>query len=120
MVKLYEMWSAIGGPKSEEEQDIDWMDDLKFFIDNNNQLLSQHILPASAKQKENPDHPDCWKHYVKPVRHAIDEYCEVFELENRDEIFTKDKIVEMCKLFADEQSKHIEQGHYDKKKYESL
>jgi hypothetical protein len=31
---LKEMFSAIGAPK-DEQADIDWLDDLKFFIDNN-------------------------------------------------------------------------------------
>ncbi len=38
---LKEMFSAIGAPKETDQQDIDWLDDLKFFIDNDDTMLNQ-------------------------------------------------------------------------------
>ena len=37
---LREMFSPIGAPK-EQESDIDWIGDLKFFIDNDTDVLSK-------------------------------------------------------------------------------
>ena len=40
---LREMWSAIGAPKQDQEE-IDWIDDLHFYIDNNDQLLNRYFF----------------------------------------------------------------------------
>ena len=39
---LKEMFSAIGAPTSEQE-DVDWTNDLKFFIDNDDAVLKNQI-----------------------------------------------------------------------------
>ena len=63
MVKLVEMFSAIGAPKA-DNQDIDWLDDLKFFIDHNHELQVNKIIPAVHKHKEHAENPNAYKLYM--------------------------------------------------------
>ena len=53
---LKEMFSAIGAPK-EVEQEIDWLDDLKFYIDNDDKMLNQYFFPAVKRHKEHKGNP---------------------------------------------------------------
>ena len=39
---LKEMFSAIGAPK-EQDQEIDWLDDLKYFIDNEDGTMKKKL-----------------------------------------------------------------------------
>ena len=41
---LREMFSAIGAPTS-EQTDVDWTNDLKFFIDNDDAVLKNYFFP---------------------------------------------------------------------------
>lgn len=109
---LREMFSPLGGPKV-DDQSIDWADDLKFFIDNNSDLLSRHILPAVEKQKKYIDHPDSYKVYIKPLLACVEEYCKMFDVEDKDEIFTTECITEVARNFADQQKNFITNGDYD-------
>ena len=108
---LREMFSPIGAP-TEDQQDIDWLDDLHFFIDNNDKMLNQYFFPAVKKHKENFGNPNVFKVYIRPVEHCLDHYCEKYDIENREEKFPKDKLIDLAKRFADEQEKHIEKGDY--------
>ena len=54
---LREMFSPIGAP-NETGDDIDWLGDLKFFIDNNDRLLNHHFFPAIKKHKKHAGHPE--------------------------------------------------------------
>lgn len=109
---LREMFSPIGAPK-EVEQDIDWLDDLKFYIDNNNDLMSKTMFPAIEKHKKYHDHPEVFKVYISPIKTCVESYCNMFDIDNGDEIFSQDKIVEMAKHIAEEQNKFIKKGDYD-------
>ena len=109
---LKEMLSPIGAP-TDDDQDIDWLDDLKFFIDHNNDLLSQHIIPAVHRHKEHADHPDAYKLYVKPIMKCVNEYCETFDIENKEECFPIDKIEELAKNMALAQTNYIKDKQYD-------
>jgi hypothetical protein len=110
---LREMFSPVGAPH-EEQQDIDWMDDLKFFIDNNDTMLNQYFFPAVKKHKEHKGHPDAYKIYVRPIEHCMGHYCKKFDIDKPEEKFPKEKLIDLAKLFATEQEKHIEHGDYDK------
>jgi hypothetical protein len=112
-MKLMEMFSAIGAPK-EEDQDIDWLDDLKFYIDNKDDLLEQYIFPTLEKHKRFVDHPDAYKLYINPIKQCCEKYCEEFDIEEKEEKFGKEQLIELAKKFAEEQKKHIEDGDYDK------
>lgn len=110
---LREMFGPLGGPREEEDQNVDWADDLKFFIDHNDKLLSKYILPAAQKQKQHADHPDVHQVYVKPLMACAEEYCKMFDVENKDEIFTNECITEIAKNFASQQKSFIDNGDYD-------
>ena len=106
------MWSAIGAPKQEQD-DIDWLDDLHFYIDNNDQLLNKHFFPAVEKHKKYQDHPMVFKLYMKPVEECMESYCEEFNIEDKEEKFPKGKLIELAKRFAMEQANFIKKGDYE-------
>jgi hypothetical protein len=109
---LREMFSAIGAPK-DNEQEIDWLDDLKFFIDNDSAMLNQYFFPAIKKHKEFRHNPNVFKVYIRPIQQCLDHYCNQFDIEDREEKFPKIKIISLAKRFAEEQNKYIEKGDYE-------
>jgi len=109
---LKEMWSTIGAPK-EEEQEIDWLDDLKFFIDNDDQMLNRYFFPAVKRHKEYQGHPRVFQVYIKPIQHCLGHYCDKFDIQDREEKFPKDKLIDLAKRIAAEQEQHIEKGDYE-------
>ena len=109
---LREMFSAIGAPKQEEEQQVDWLDDLKFFIDNDDRMLTNYFFPAVKKHEENRGDPDAFKIYIIPIQHCLDHYCEKYEIQDRPDKFPKEKIIALAKMMANEQEKHLEKGDY--------
>ena len=109
---LKEMFSPIGAPK-EDQPDIDWLDDLKFFIDNDDKMLNTHFFPAIKKHKEHQGNPNVFKVYIRPIEHALNQYCEKFEIDNREEKFPKEKLIDLAKLFATEQENHLKKGDYN-------
>jgi hypothetical protein len=109
---LREMWSAIGAPKQTQDE-IDWLDDLHFYIDNNDHLLNQYFFPAVKKHKENKNNPNVFKVYIRPIENCLNQYCEEFDIQDRQEKFPKGKIIDLAKRFAQEQDKFIEKGDYE-------
>lgn len=107
------MFSPVGAPHG-EQQDIDWLDDLKFFIDNDNTMLNQYFFPAVKKHKEHKGHPDAYKIYIRPIERCMGHYCKKFDIDKPEEKFPKEKLIDLAKRFATEQEKHIEHGDYDK------
>ena len=109
---LREMFSPIGAP-NDEEQDIDWIGDLKFFIDNDDRLLNQHFFPAVKRHKEHVGNPNAYKVYIRPLENCLEQYCNKFEIEGREEKFPKESLIELAKKIAEEQEQHITNGDYD-------
>lgn len=94
--------------------DINYLDDLKFFIDNDTDRLSKNFFPAIKQQKEN-DGPESFKFYLKPLSDSCEEYCKEYELSDiKDEIFTRESLIELAKEIAAEQSEFIKNGSYSK------
>ena len=106
------MFSPIGAPRQDQE-DIDWLDDLKFFIDNDDQILNQYFFPAVKRHKEHQGNPNVFKVYIRPLEKCKEAYCEKFNVENPEEKFPKEKIIELAKRLADEQDKFIKKGDYE-------
>jgi len=111
-MRLLEMFSPIGAPK-EEEQDVNWLEDLKYFIDNDDKILNQFFFPAVKKHKEHQGNPNAYKLYVRPLIQCKEAYCEKFEIENPEEKFPKEKIVELAKYIATEQENFLNKGDYN-------
>lgn len=109
---LKEMFSAIGAPK-DEEQEIDWLDDLKFFIDNNTELLSKHFFPAIKRHREYQGHPKAFTIYIRPVENCLDHYCDQYDIQDREQKFPKERLIDLAKRIADEQEQHIKKGDYE-------
>ena len=111
---LNEMFSPIGAPK-ESELDIDWVGDLKFYIDNNNDMLSRYMFPAVKKHKKYLDHPRAYKIYIKPITQCLSHYCEKYKVDNKEEKFPEEVLLDLAKAIADEQKRHLENGDYENK-----
>lgn len=107
------MFSPIGSPQ--EEQDVDWIGDLKFFIDNDTDVLSKQFFPAIKKHQQYKGHPEAYKLYLRPLESVCETYCQKFEIDDRENKFPKEKLIELAKYFASEQEKHIKNGDYDSK-----
>ncbi len=110
---LREMFSPIGAPKL-DQQDVDWVGDLKFFIDNNDQLLNQYMFPAVKKHKQYQGNPNAYKIYIRPLESCLESYCDKYEIEEVNEKFPKERIIELAKNFAEQQEKFMERGDYKK------
>jgi hypothetical protein len=109
------MFSPIGGPQ-EDDQDVDWLEDLKFYIDNENRLLNNYFFPAVEKHKEHAGNPNAWKLYMKPVQECLKCYLEQYEIETPEEKFPKEALEELAHKMAEEQERHIQEGDYDEDK----
>ena len=110
-MKLIEMFSAIGAPK-DEDANIDWIGDLKFFIDNDDKILEKFMFPALKRHEKHAGHPNAYKIYLGPLSNCAKLYCEKFEVEDSEEKFSKEKLVELAKKIAAQQEKFIEDGDY--------
>jgi hypothetical protein len=108
---LKEMFSPLGGPKV-DQSDVDWMDDLKFFIDNNTDLLRDKIFPAIHQHQKHKGHPKAYQLYIKPLEQCKESYCKEFSIDDANEKFPKEKLIELAKKMAEEQEKIIERGDY--------
>jgi hypothetical protein len=111
---LREMFSPIGAPK-DDQQEVDWLDDLHFFIDNNNKMLEQYLFPAVKRHKEHQGNPNVFKVYIRPLERCMEAYCEQYQVENPEEKFPKEKLIELAKRYASEQEKFLERGDYANK-----
>lgn len=111
-MKLLEMFEPKTGLMYNDLSDVDWADDLKFFIDNENQLLEKHIFPAVSKHERHAGHPNAYRFYIKPVIECIKVYVRRFEIQEPKKIFTREMVENLAKKIAEEQNKHIESGDY--------
>lgn len=109
---LQEMFSPLGGPR-EDEQSVDWTDDLKFFIDNDNDLLNKYILPTVMVHKKYVNHPDAYKLYLKPIQKCCESYADTFEVEDIEEKIPGDKLEELARHICDIQRECIKNGDYN-------
>jgi hypothetical protein len=111
-MKLFELFSPIGAPK-EADQDIDWIGDLKFYIDNDEKMLSNYFFPAVKRHQEYKGNPNAYKIYIRPIEKCLDSYCQQYEIQDREVKFPKEQLIELAKQMAEEQEKHIDHGDYE-------
>lgn len=105
-------YSPIGAPSEDGESDIDWLSDLKFYIDNDDKLLNNHFFPSIKKHHKFLGNENIYKIYMKPVLTSLDEYCDHYDIEDRDEKFPSSLIKELARKIASEQEEHINNGEY--------
>jgi hypothetical protein len=112
-----ELFSPPSEMKEKDERldpEINYLDDLKYFIDNEDTLLSKFFFPAISKQKKQADNDQAYKLYVEPVRKTVNVYCQKFKLEDiKDKIFNDNSIIKVAKRIADEQKNHINKKEYE-------
>jgi hypothetical protein len=109
---LKEMFSPIGSPK-EDDQDIDWISDLKFFMDNDDKMLENYFFPAVEKHKQHAGNPNTWKLYMRPIRECLKCYLEQYKVENSEEKFPEEALEELAHRIAEEQEQFIQEGDYE-------
>ena len=110
-MRLNELFSPIGAPK--EDEDVNWVEDLKFFIDNDSEVLSNVMFPAIKKHMKYRGHPDAYKLYINPIENCKEMYCNKFKIESPEEKFSKEIIINMARTVADEQENYIKRGDYE-------
>ena len=94
--------------------DINYLDDLKFYIDNDNDIVSNVLFPAIKKHRQNPDDETSYKFYVKPLKQCAEHYADKYELSDiKDDIFSNESILELAKRIAEEQLAHIKSKDYN-------
>lgn len=108
---LKELFSPIGAP--EDNQDINWHEDLKFFMDSDNDALSNILFPAIKKHMNYVGHPDAYKIYINPIQQCKEMYCEKYKIDDASSKFTKEEIINMARKIAAEQEKYIGRGDYE-------
>lgn len=111
-MKLFELFSPIGGPAQDGAEEIDWPGDLKAYIDDHEDLLGKQIMPAVQKHQKYIGHPRAYKLYLRPIKHCVEEYCREFDLDQK-EIFSPVMIIKIAKQFAEQQKDFIRKGDYD-------
>lgn len=111
-MKLFELFSPIGGPSETDTEEIDWIGDLKAFIDDHEDLLGKEIMPAVSKHQKYIGHPRAYKIYIKPIKKCAEEYCNTFELDQK-KIFTPEMVIKLAKQFANQQNEFIQKGDYN-------
>ena len=105
-------YSPIGAPSEDDANDIDWLDDLKFYIDNDDKLLNNHFFPSIKKHHKFVGNPNIYKIYIKPILTRIDQYCDHFDIEDRDEKFPDSEIRKLARKIAAEQEDDINNDKY--------
>lgn len=95
------------------DDNIDWIADLKFFIDNNEKLLEKYLFPVVRKHMKNIDDRHAWSWYIPCVKRCLAAYCSGYNITDCHEKFPKSAIVELAKTIASEQEQHIKQGQYN-------
>jgi len=110
-MKLNELFSPIGAPKDNE--DINWGEDLKVFIDNETDVMSNILFPAIKKHQGYPGHQDAYKIYIKPIQQCKEMYCNKFKVDQPEEKFPKELIINLAKQIASEQDEFIGRGDYE-------
>lgn len=107
---LREMFSTVDLP-NEDRSEIDWIGDLKFFIDNDSEILKNYFFPAISLHQKNKDNPGSFRYYITPIEKSKTLYCQKFQIPQ--EKITKEQILELAKIFYEEQQKIIERGDYE-------
>lgn len=114
-MKLFELFDREDQEKDKRlSSDVDYVSDLKFYIDNDDKLLTKYFFPAVKKHRDHMDHPEAYKIYMPAVKTIVPQYCKEFQLDDiQEEIFNDETLEAVCKRFADEQKKYLERGDYE-------
>jgi len=109
-MKLMELFSH---NEKDKQDDIDWIGDLKFYIDNNDSMLERHIFPAMKRHKKHVGKNGVYKLYMKPLKQCLRSYCEEYDVDDPESKFNEEALTELAKHFAEIQERFIANGDYD-------
>jgi len=110
---LNELFSPSEKKIKKYDPEVDYLDDLKFWISNNDDLVSKVLMPAVKKHKEHRGNTDGYKFYLEPIKKCCNLYCDKFDLsDSKNEIFGPNEIIKLAKKIASEQTKYIDKGDY--------
>ena len=110
-MKLNELFSPIGAP--DDNQDVNWVDDLKTYIDNDNEIMSTVLFPAIKKHTQYRGHPSAYKIYIKPLEKCREMYANKFSVDDCGDKISRENLITLAKSIASEQEKYIERGDYE-------
>ncbi len=121
-MRLMELFSVPNAADDEKhkkfDRDVDYINDLKFWIDNSDKALSNYIFPAVKHHYAYPDHPESFTHYIEPLKKCAEEYCREFDLmPYKEEIFNDEEIKKLAERVATEQTEHMHKGDYKNETY---
>lgn len=111
-MRLKEMFSPVGGP-TDKDQDVDWLGDLKFFMDHNDAVVRDLILPIVQKHKKFLKHSDAYKLYIMPAMKCRKIYADKFDIQDVEKKISQKEIIKLARKMAEEQRKHIEKKDYE-------
>jgi len=109
---------------SQEEDNTpkyDLIDDIAFFIDNDDELHKEFFLPAVKELKrkkvvEKDSVEEIAPYFEKMVTAGCEKYNEKYKPQGRtEEIFTKTLMASVCNKLAEKHLSYIKDGAYDPK-----
>ena len=85
------------------DPEVNYLDDLKFYIDNNNKIQMKLMVPAIDKHQQSGNIKDAYKFYLRPIEICAKVYCKKYGLEKYiGDIFSKNGIVDLAKAYAEQ------------------
>jgi hypothetical protein len=94
------------------------VDDIKFYIEQQDDLHKEYFLPAvdELKRKNLLDDDSCYECFMAMVEQGCKKYQEEYKLPgNVEEIYTKDLKEKVARQFAESHLEEIKDGQYDPK-----
>ena len=94
------------------------VDDVKFFIDHDDDLHKEYFLPVAdeMKRKKLFDVDGCYEMFMPMVDEACGKYHEQYKIPGQfEELYTKDLKEKICRRIAEDSIEEIKNGTYDPK-----
>lgn len=112
-MKLMELFQTTPNANQKYDSEVDYLNDLKFWVSNNDDMLTKVFFPAIQKHKQHFDNKDVYKVYLNPLKKCCEAYCREYDLmHSMDEIFSDEKLAELAHTMANEQAEFIKKGDY--------
>lgn len=107
---LFEFFNAV---REQDNTQVDWIGDLKFFIDQDDTCFIDYIYPAIMKHKKHVGNPNAYKLYMRPLKKCLNRYSDEYNVKDLDIKFPESELVDLAKVIASEQEIYIKNGDYN-------
>ena len=107
---LFEFFDPV---KQNKQDQVDWIGDLKFYIDQDEECFVDLIYPAVVKHAKHLGNPNAYKLYLKPIRRCIKRYSAVYNVRDLDIKFPTPDLEDLARTIASEQELYIKNGDYN-------